>query len=107
MTTTTNPAPTTDGPIRPRQFVLHFEDGALLLTDACGVGAHLAHAAAGYDDEPPTIFTFVDGQPVPVGIRSRQSPFDEDDYADVRVELTDSVNGGVLDVTGYRIDGRA
>lgn len=105
MTTTTNPAPSAET-TEPRQYVVRYDDDSVRVLTATQLASDLAHAAYGDDGIEFTLWTFVDGLPVPVGTRSRQSRFDEDDYADVRVELV-TRNGTVLDVTGYRLDGRA
>lgn len=100
------PVPAADETAEPRQYVARYDDGSLRVLTAAQLGRDLRYSAHHPDAEPPTLWTFVDGLPVPVGTCSRQTPFDENDYADVRVELV-TRNGTVLDVTGYRIDGRA
>jgi hypothetical protein len=89
----------------PRKYVTRYEDGELFVVTAEQVARSLAHAEYTGDTEPITVWTFLDGQPVPVEVRSSGGAFDEDDYADVRVELV-APDGAVLDVTGYRLDGR-
>lgn len=107
--TTTNPqpAPTNDETPDPRKYILHFTGGEVFLRTAEQLASDLWHEAHGDDSEPFTLWTFVTDRPVRVVPRTTRSPFDESDFADVRVELVDFVMGVVLDVTSYRLDGRS
>jgi hypothetical protein len=102
----TAPTPAADETPEPRKYVLHFEDGGVFLRTAEQLASDFWHAAHG-DAEPFTLWTFVTDRPVRVVPRATQSEFDDTDFADVRVELLDFVMGTVLDVTGYRLDGRS
>lgn len=106
--TTTDPktGPTADT-TEPRQYVARYYDDSLRILTATQLASDLAHAEYGdLDGGPVTVWTFIDGKPVNVGVRTQRGAFDDDDYADVRVELVNPADGTVLDVTSYRVDGR-
>lgn len=106
--TATQPAPSPAAPAEPRQYVARYFDGSLRVLTAEQVASDLRHAAYGdSDSEPMTLWTFLDLAPSEVLARATSSGYDSDDYADVRVELVNPATGAVLDVTGYRLDGRA